>query len=60
MSLAEHEFAIDIIGLFIIILVFKMGLKIKSLAFRTLNYPKLDGGAEPEKFYYIENQSKVA
>lgn len=60
MLLEEHEFAREIIGLFIRILVFELGLKIKTLGSTTLNYPKLDRGAEPDNCYYIQNQSKVA
>ncbi|WP_205127369.1 MULTISPECIES: Uma2 family endonuclease [Okeania] len=60
MPLEEHEFAREIIGLFIRILVFEMGLKIKTLGSTTLNYPQLDRGAEPDNCYYIQNQSKVA
>ncbi|NEP78261.1 MAG: Uma2 family endonuclease [Okeania sp. SIO3C4] len=60
MPLEEHEFAREIIGLFIRILVFEMGLKIKTLGSTTLNYPELDRGAEPDNCYYIQNQSKVA
>lgn len=60
MPLEEHEFAREIIGLFIRILVFEIGLKIKTLGSTTLNYPELDRGAEPDNCYYIQNQSKVA
>ncbi len=60
MPLEEHEFAREIIGLFIRILVFEFGLKIKTLGSTTLNYPELDRGAEPDNCYYIQNQSKVA
>ncbi|MDJ0552921.1 MAG: Uma2 family endonuclease [Microcoleaceae cyanobacterium MO_207.B10] len=60
MPLEEHEFAREIIGLFIRILVLEMGLKIKTLGSTTLNYPELDRGAEPDNCYYIQNQSKVA
>ena len=60
MPLEEHEFAREIIGLFIRILVFELGLKIKTLGSTRLSYPELDRGAEPDNCYYIQNQSKVA
>ena len=58
--LEEHEFARIFIGLFIRILVFENGMKIKTMGSTTLDYPELDISAEPDNSYYIENQPKVA
>ena len=53
-----HENASEIIGIFIRILVFELGMKVKSMGSTTLNYP--EQSAEPDKCYYIQNQSLVA
>jgi len=55
-----HENASEIIGIFIRILVFELGMKVKSMGSTTLNYPELEKSAEPDKCYYIQNQSLVA
>ncbi|MGF1496983.1 MAG: Uma2 family endonuclease [Elainellaceae cyanobacterium] len=60
MPLEEHEFAKELIGLFIRIVVEELGLRIKSMGSTTLNYPDLDRGAEPDNAYYIQNQPRVA
>lgn len=60
MPLEEHEYACELIGLFIRILVGEMGLKLKSMRSTTLNREDLDRGAEPDNAYYIQNQPKVA
>ncbi|MEL7332880.1 MAG: Uma2 family endonuclease, partial [Cyanobacteria bacterium J06560_2] len=40
--------------------VLEMGLKLKSMGSTTLDREDLDRGAEPDKAYYIQNQSLVA
>jgi Uma2 family endonuclease len=60
MPLEDHEFAAELIGRFIYFLVVELGLKIKSMGSTTLNREELDSGAEPDKAYYIQNQSRVA
>jgi Uma2 family endonuclease len=60
MPLETHEWASELIGLFIRILAVEMGLKLKSMRSTTINRQDLDRGAEPDCAYYIQNQSKVA
>ncbi|MBV9385749.1 MAG: Uma2 family endonuclease [Chroococcidiopsidaceae cyanobacterium CP_BM_ER_R8_30] len=60
MPLEDHEFAAELIGRFIYFLVVELGLKIKSMGSTTLDREELDRGAEPDKAYYIQNQSRVA
>lgn len=60
MPLEEHEFYSELIGRFIYFLVSELGQKIKSLGSTTLDREDLDRGAEPDKAYYIQTQSKVA
>jgi len=60
MPLEEHEYASELIGLFIRILVGAMRLKLKSLRSTTLERPDLDRSAEPDNAYYIQHQAQVA
>lgn len=60
MPLEDHEYARELIGLFIRILVGEMGMKLKSMGSTTLNREDLDRGAEPDNGYYIQNQPLVA
>ncbi len=60
MPLEDHEYASELIGLFIRILVGEMGLKLKSIRSTTLEREDLERGAEPDNAYYIQNQPKVA
>ena len=61
MPLETHEYASELISLFIRILVLGMGgLKLKSMRSTTINRPDLERGAEPDCAYYIQNQPKVA
>ncbi len=60
MPLEEHEYASELIGLFIRILVGEMGWKLKSMRSTTLSRADLDRGAEPDNAYYIQNQPQVA
>jgi Uma2 family endonuclease len=60
MPLEDHEQASELIGLFIRILVFELGLKMKSMRSTTLTREDLNRGAEPDNAYYIQNQAKVA
>lgn len=60
MPLEDHEYASELIGLFIRILVGEMGLKLKSIRSTTLDREDLDRGAEPDNAYYIQNQPRVA
>lgn len=58
--LEDHEQASELINIFIRVLVLEMGLKLKSMGSTTLDREDLDRGAEPDKAYYIQNQSLVA
>lgn len=60
MPLEDHEFAAELIGRFIYFLVVELGLKIKSMGSTTLEREELSRGAEPDRAYYIQNQSCVA
>ncbi|PZO56477.1 MAG: Uma2 family endonuclease [Phormidesmis priestleyi] len=60
MPLESHEFASELIGLFIRILVEELNLKIRSVGSTTLSYPQLEKSAEPDKGFYIQNQPLVA
>ena len=60
MPLQAHEFASEMIALFIRILVEEVGLQLKSMGSTTLSYPQLDRGAEPDKGFYIQNYAQVA
>ncbi|QYO62245.1 Uma2 family endonuclease [Leptolyngbya sp. 7M] len=60
MPLEIHEFAAELIGLFIRILVTELGLKIKSMRSTTLEREDLDRSPEPDNAYYIQNQPQVA
>lgn len=60
MPLAEHEAFAELIAQFIRILIIEMGLNLKSMGSITLNRADLEKGAEPDKAYYIQNQSIVA
>jgi Uma2 family endonuclease len=54
-----HENASDLIGDFIKILTEEIGLNLKSMGSTTLNRPDLNIGAEPDKCFYIQNESLV-
>ena len=60
MPLQAHEFASEMIALFIRILVEELEMELKSIGSTTLSYPDLDRGAEPDKGFYIQNQPVVA
>lgn len=60
MPLEDHEFAIRLIERFILILVFEMGMKMKTMGSTTMNREGLQRGAEPDCAFYIQNQPKVA
>jgi len=57
--LEEHENPSDLIGVFIRTLVEELGWNLKSLASTTLKREDLKKGAEPDKSYYIQNESLV-
>ena len=57
--LEEHENPSELIGVFIRTLVEESGWNIKSLASTTLKRSDLKKGAEPDKCYYIQNESLV-
>jgi Uma2 family endonuclease len=59
MPLEDHEFALRLIELFIRILVFEMGMKMKTMGSTTMNREALHLGSEPDCAYYIENQPAV-
>jgi Uma2 family endonuclease len=56
----DHEYASELISLFIRILVGELGLKLKSIGSTPLDREDLDRGAEPDNAYYIQNQPRVA
>lgn len=58
--LEEHEFALRLIEQFIRLLVFEMGLKMKTMGSTTMNRKDVKKGAEPDCAYYIQNQPQVA
>lgn len=60
MPLESHEFALRMIEVFIRILVFEMGMKIKTMGSTTMDREALNRGAEPDCAYYIQHQSQVA
>ncbi len=60
MPLETHEYASELISLFIRILAVEMGLRLKSMRSTTINRQAFNRGAEPDCAYYIQNQSKVA
>ncbi|MBF2001495.1 MAG: Uma2 family endonuclease [Synechococcales cyanobacterium M58_A2018_015] len=60
MPLEIHEFAAELIGRFIYLLVAELGLKIKTMGSTTLERDDLDRSPEPDKAYYIQNQPLVA
>lgn len=60
MPLQEHEFAGEMIALFIRILVIELGLKLKSMGSTTLDREDLDRGAEPDKGFYIQNAAQLS
>lgn len=57
--LEAHENPSDIIGAFIRRLVVDSGFDLKSMASTTLRRKELQKGAEPDKCFYIQNESKV-
>lgn len=57
--LEAHENPSDVIGVFIRTLVVESGQNLKSMASTTLKRPELQKGAEPDKCYYIQNESLV-
>lgn len=57
--LEAHENPSDLTGVFIRTLTIESGLNIKSLASTTLKRSELKKGAEPDKCYYIQNESLV-
>ncbi len=60
MPLQEHEFAGEMIALFVRILVVGLGLKLESIGSTTLDREDLDRGAEPDKGFYIQNAAQVS
>lgn len=60
MPLEDHEFATRLIEFFIRILVFELGMKMKTMGSTTLIREDLNRGAEPDNGYYIQNQPRVA
>lgn len=60
MPLEIHEFAAELIGVFIRVLVTELGLKIKSMRSTTLEREDLGRSPEPDNAYYIQNQPLVA
>ena len=59
MPLEIHEFSVRLIERFIAILVFELGMEIKTMGSTTLDRESLDRSAEPDNAYYIQNQPLV-
>ncbi|ABW26296.1 Uma2 family endonuclease [Acaryochloris marina] len=57
--LEAHENPSDVIGVFIRTLAFESGQNIKGMASTTLRRKELLKGAEPDRCYYIQNESVV-
>ncbi|KAI9131126.1 Uma2 family endonuclease [Acaryochloris sp. CCMEE 5410] len=57
--LEAHENPSDVIGVFIRTLAFESGQNIKGMASTTLRRKELLKGAEPDRGYYIQNESVV-
>ncbi|NJM67327.1 MAG: Uma2 family endonuclease [Acaryochloris sp. RU_4_1] len=57
--LEAHENPSDVIGVFIRTLAFESGQNIKGIASTTLRRKELLKGAEPDRCYYIQNESVV-
>ncbi|MDB9515648.1 Uma2 family endonuclease [Roseofilum reptotaenium CS-1145] len=55
-----HEFCLRLIERFILILIYEMGMKIKTMGSTTINRESLDRSSEPDCAYYIQHQSQVA
>lgn len=60
MPLEVHEFSVRLIELFIRILLFELGIELKTMGSTTLDREDLDRSAEPDNAYYIQNQPLVA
>lgn len=60
MPLEDHEFALRLIERFIIILIFEMGMKIKTMGSTRITRKDLERGSEPDCAYYIQHQPQVA
>ena len=60
MPSTDHEFALRLIERFILILVFELGMKLKTMGSTTINRETLERGTEPDCAYYIQNQPDVA
>ncbi|MGF1602986.1 MAG: Uma2 family endonuclease [Thermosynechococcaceae cyanobacterium] len=60
MPLEDHEFAKELIGLFIRVLVVELGLRLKSMGSTTLDRQDLDRGAEPDCAFYIQHYAQVS
>ena len=60
MPLEDHEFSLRLIELFIRILVFEMGMKIRTLGSTTIGREDLDRATEPDCADYIDHQPQVA
>ncbi len=59
LPLEDHEFAAELIGLFIRILVFETGQRIKSMRSTTIQREDLNRSPEPDNAFYIKNQPQV-
>ena len=58
--LEVHEFCARLIERFIVILVYELGMELKTMGSTTLDKEALDRSAEPDDAYYIQNQPSVA
>lgn len=59
MPLELHEFSRTMFELFVRILVFELGLKVKTMGSTTLDREDLLKGVEPDNAFYIQNQPLV-
>ncbi|MGA1621481.1 MAG: Uma2 family endonuclease [Synechocystis sp.] len=56
----DHEFYLRLIEVFIRVLVYELGLKLKTMGSTTINFEQQKRGSEPDCAYYIQNQPRVA
>ncbi|MEB3161075.1 MAG: Uma2 family endonuclease [Synechocystis sp.] len=56
----DHEFYLRLIEVFIRILVYELGMKMKTMGSTTMNFERQQRSSEPDCAYYFQNQPTVA
>lgn len=56
----DHEFYLRLIERFIIVLVYELGMKMKTMGSTTMNFEQQQRSSEPDCAYYFQNQPTVA